>query len=129
MAKGLGSVFAFVAGEGNVRMVGSRLGGKAAWSGCGDDGLLKNEERRRRLNVGEEDSCVVEETGGLEADRYARVMNFVETRDDAVVLLLAGAAEKLQGNVPRFGSGPAELVVLGVEAIGQCGEFLDDDRG
>ena len=110
-------------------MVGPRLGGEAAWGGCGDDGLLENDERRRRFDVGEEDSCVVEETGGLKANGYVRVMNFAEPWNDAVVLLLVGAAEELQGNVPGFGGGPAELVIFGMEAVGESGEFAEDVRG
>lgn len=47
-----------------------------------------------------------------------RQMDLAQARDQAVVLLLIGAAEELEGDVPGFGWGPSERVVFCVETGG-----------
>lgn len=56
-------------------------------------------------------------------------VDFAKARDEAVVLLLVGAAEELESDVPAFGWGPTERVVFGSEASGELCEFVDDDGG
>jgi len=63
MANGWCSIFVFGAGESDVGMVGACFRDETAWGGGGDDGLLKNEQDRRGSDLGEEDSCMVEDAG------------------------------------------------------------------
>ena len=117
-AEGFGCVFVFGACKGDVGLVGPRLGDEAAWGGGSNDGLLKNQQRRSKFDVGEEDSRSIEGPGCFETDGDVGQADFAKALDEAVVLLLIGAAEKLEGDVPGFRRGPSERVVFGVETGG-----------
>jgi hypothetical protein len=128
-AEGLGCVVTFAAGESDVGVVGAGFGSEAAWSGRGDDGLLEDEERGCGPDVDIEDARVIEDTGGFEANGDVGEMNFAETREDAIVVLLVCAAQELQRDVPGFGGGPAEIVFLGAETGFKFYDFVDYVRG
>lgn len=106
----LGLASAFKPGQGDVRVVGSRLRNEAAWGRGRDDLLLEREQGRRDDHIGEEDTGPVEEVELTEADWDRRRLNGSEIRLKLGELLWRRFAEELQGDVPTCRRRPAPAV-------------------
>ena len=118
------SALPFPAGERDVGMVGAHLRCESAGRGSSRDGLLEREELWGDGDVDEEDPGAIEGVECTESNLDGWVAQLAQVRSDAFVLLRCGAAEELQGDVPGFWRGPAEIFsCIGSDAIDHSGEL------
>ena len=122
-AEGAGSGAAFGAGEGDVRMVSAVFGQESAGARRGGDFLLEREEFRREDDARVKDADAVEEVEAFDADGHGSGTDLAEIRDDAGGLFVGSLSEKLEGDMPAFFGGPAEIVAgAGRQAITEITE-------
>jgi len=119
---------AAVAGKSDVGVVGAGFRDEAAGGGGGNNALLEGDERGSEMDAGKEDAGAVKEAEGFELNGDGRGREGAKAGEDAVVLRGGGGAEELEGDVPGFGRGPAEVVVGALEARADGGELIADGR-
>jgi hypothetical protein len=90
--------------QSDVRMVRTSLGDKPAKASRSGDALLKSLEFGGEIDTRKENTSAIEEAQPLQLNRNGRRAQFAKPADYAFVL--RGITQKLQGNMPRFRSGP-----------------------
>lgn len=128
-AQAVRAALPFPAGQRDVGTVRARFGLEAAGRGGGNDALLEREESRRGLDAEVKDSCALEDAEAGEVDGHGRGAQSGEARDQAVILVGGGCAEELEGDVPRFRRGPAQIGSRCAQALGEPGELSGDGLG
>lgn len=96
--------------ERDVRVVGAVFGSKSAGTSRSRDLLLQREKFRGEHDSSVEDADTVEKIETLHANRNGRRVEFLKTRNYAGGLFVGGLAQELEGDVPAFFGGPADLV-------------------
>ena len=86
----------------------------------------KKKQLGRKADTGKEDSGAIEEAQRLKPHGNGRRTHFAQPRHQARVLFRAGIAQELQGDVPRFGRGPAQPVLIGFKARRDRRKLADD---
>src|ERR1035437_10101691 len=122
-------MMAFAARQSDMRLEGASLGNEAAGQGgCGDT-FLKQEQFGREPDSGDENPGALEAAKFLQANRNGWRVQRAQARDNTFVLFRVGVAQKLQGDVPGFGRGPAEAARGGAKP--RCGraEFVEHCGG
>ena len=122
----LALALALATGESDMGLVGTSLGDEPA-KPCGlGDAPLQQEQFGRDPDGNDEYPGPLEETQPFKLYADRRQAQFTQSRDNAVVFLAAGIAQKLQRNVPGFGSRPAEPVPIRLKPRHSRREFADD---
>src|ERR1039457_6524711 len=125
-AERLAAALALAPCERDVRVEGTRLGHEAAKSCRCRDTLLDRKQLGSESDAGKEDSGAVEAAQRLQPHGNGRRTHFAQPRHQARVLFRAGIAQELQGDVPRFGRGPAQPVLIGFEPRRDRRKLADD---
>jgi len=113
--------------QSDVRMVRTSLGDKPAKASRSGDALLKSLEFGGEIDTRKENTSAIEEAQPLQLNRNGRRAQFAKPADYAFVL--RGITQKLQGNMPRFRSGPAQAVRMRLKAHRDRRQFLHDHGG
>lgn len=117
---------AFASRERDMGMIGTSFSGKSALGCRGGNDSLKRAELRSNLHVREKNCGAIKKTQRLNLQRKWLQAQFSQSRHNAGGLFLRTISQKLQSDMPGFGSGPAQPVVRRAKARGDCGEFLPD---
>src|ERR1039458_8440354 len=125
-AERLAAALALAPCERDVRMEGARLGHEAAKSCRCRDTLFEGEQLGSESNAGKEYPGAIEAAQSLKPHGNGRRTHFAQPRNQALVFLRAGIAQELQGDVPRFGRGPAQPVLIGFEPRRDRRKLADD---
>ena len=109
------ATWVFAARQRDMRLEGTSFRNEAAGLGGRGDTLLEQEQFGGGPYAGDENSGALEAVQSFKADGNGRRVQRAQARDDAGELIGACIAEKLQGDVPGFGRGPAEAISGGAK--------------
>jgi hypothetical protein len=113
---------AFRSRQGDVRVIRASFGEESAGPcGC-EDVLVKREQFRRERDTSMEDASAREEAEAGDFDRDGCGANLFEAGGDAGKLPGGGCAQELEGHVPAFGLGPAEIAGWILESLADLAE-------
>ena len=116
---------AFAARQRDVGLIGPALGSKPAKRRRLSDSLLKQKQLRRDPDAGKEDPGTFKAAKFLKPYLNRPQTQLVQLRNNAFVLLRAGIAQKLDRDVPRFTSRPAQPIPIGSKPHRDFREFVD----
>ena len=102
-------VLPLAAGQGNMRTKRPRLSIESAPRGSLYHSLLQHRQFRTDFHPGIKDAHTLKHAHAVQPHRNRRAQYPAQLRNQALVLLFAGAAQKLQRDVPRIRHRPAKI--------------------